>query len=170
MGNHGSKPKEIQIPESRILAYFKIFHQMKTPLMLLDGKHMSLIDINNTCSSLLGMQRKDICLSLSTFKFWPPVQKMYQNQPSKQFLKHQLKKLNKNKNKTEFIFECNDQEGASVWSHFSVTKINMWHNSIYQIIISRIQNPFSNLSQIEKKKQITTTNLFEKKNLKQKVK
>ncbi|KAJ3441997.1 hypothetical protein M0812_14018 [Anaeramoeba flamelloides] len=152
MGNQNSTTNEVEIPQSRVTTYFEIFHQMKTPLMLLDGKHMSLIDLNNTCSDMFGLKRSELCLSSSSFKFCPPVQKLYQNQPSKLFLKKQFKKLQKTKNKTGFIFECLNNEGFTVWSYFSVTKINMWQNSMYQIIMSQIPNPLKNLVQNETQK------------------
>ncbi|KAJ3432098.1 hypothetical protein M0812_21028 [Anaeramoeba flamelloides] len=152
MGNHNSTTNVIKIPQSRVLTYFEIFHQMKTPLMLLDGKHMSLIDLNNTCSDIFGLKRSELCLSSSSFTFCPPVQKLHQNQSSKLFLKKQFKKLQKTKNKTGFIFECLNKEGSSILSYFSVTKISMWQNSMYQIIMSEIPNPLKNLSQTETNK------------------
>ncbi|KAJ3446502.1 hypothetical protein M0812_08311 [Anaeramoeba flamelloides] len=153
MGNQSATSNNIQIPQSRVTTYFEIFHQIKTPLMLLDGKHMSLIDLNNKCSSLFGIKRGELCLSRSaSIHFWPSVQRLHQNQTSKHFLKKQFKKLKKTKNKTEFIFECLNQEGNTLWAHFSVTKINIWKNSMFQIIISPIPNPLKNLSFIYPKK------------------
>ncbi|KAJ3429761.1 hypothetical protein M0812_25121 [Anaeramoeba flamelloides] len=141
MGNQSTHSKPIEIPKSRATAYFDIFHKITTPIMLLDCKHMSLVDLNNSCSDLLGISREGLYLSTNTHEFWPQTQQYYQNKSSKKVLKTRIKESLKNKTKTKIIFECLHTKGSSIWVQFSVTKITIWKNPIFQIIMNKIPSP-----------------------------
>ncbi|KAJ3425972.1 hypothetical protein M0812_28419 [Anaeramoeba flamelloides] len=141
MGNQSEHSKSIEIPKSRTKTYFDIFYTITAPIMLLDCKHMSLVDINNSCSDLFGISSDGLLLSTNPSQFWPKTQQYYENKSSKNFLKTRLKESLKNKTKTEFIFECLHTKGTTLWVQFSVTKITIWKNSIFQIVVNKIPSP-----------------------------
>ncbi|KAJ3439290.1 hypothetical protein M0812_15314 [Anaeramoeba flamelloides] len=141
MGNQ-STSKEIQIPKSRINEYFEIFHKVSSPLILIDKKKMSIVDLNNAFSMLLGYDRKELFVSSTTNKFWPEHQTIYQNKKSTLILKQKLKENLKLKTKTDFVFECLHSKGHPIFTQFTITKVSIWKNSIYQIVITERPSPF----------------------------
>ncbi|KAJ6226528.1 hypothetical protein M0813_10746 [Anaeramoeba flamelloides] len=140
MGNQSTYSKSIEIPKSRTIAYFDIFHKITSPLMLVDCKHMSLVDLNSSCLALFWISRDGLCLSTSASQFWPKTQQYYQNKTSNKFLKTKLHKSLKKKTKTELVFECVDSKGTLFLAQLSVTRIQIWKNSMYQIVLNKISS------------------------------
>ncbi|KAJ3435159.1 hypothetical protein M0813_20898 [Anaeramoeba flamelloides] len=136
MGNQNKKT--IEIPQTQITTYFKIFHQTKTAVMLLELKKLSMIDLNHSCKKLLGINTKSN-FNKTPFEFCPSVQSMYQNKASDMVFREQIELLKEKNGLSEFYFEWKNKKGEPFKTFLCLRSVSIWGNSLLQIMITHLK-------------------------------
>ncbi|KAJ6238092.1 hypothetical protein M0813_03326 [Anaeramoeba flamelloides] len=138
MGNQNQKI--IEIPQTQITTYFKIFHETKTAVMLLELQKLSMIDLNPSCKNLLGIEKNNQSnYNQTPFDFCPSVQSMYHNKASDMVFREQIELLKQKKGLTEFYFEWKNKKGEPLKTILCLRSISLWGNSLLQIMISHLK-------------------------------
>ncbi|KAJ3450738.1 hypothetical protein M0812_06924 [Anaeramoeba flamelloides] len=146
MGNQSKK--SIKIPQPQITTYFQIFHQTKTAIMLLELKKLSMVDLNQSCRKLFGIEKNDSNFNQTPFDYCPSVQTMHQNKSSDTVFREQIGKLDGKKGLTEFYFDWKNTKGKNLRTLLSLRPINLWGNSLLQIMISDLKHETNNESNL----------------------